>query len=164
MGKWTSQNEEIIQGEFRLGSPWNVKRYDSDGKLSYSIRDGIPEWNKCKYDLNKFEGEWENGLPNGKGTLKTIDFHYEGDWLNGDFHGKGFLEEFSDEDYEGRHYFLNYEGEFKSGKKHGQGIWTSHNSQTKGEFRDDSPWNTKRYDSSGNLIDEIKDGDILDDF
>ena len=40
-------------------------------------------------------------LPNGKGTLKTMDFHYEGDWLNGDFHGKGFLEEFSDEDYEG---------------------------------------------------------------
>ena len=163
MGKWTSQNEEIIEGEFRNGQPWNVKRYDSNEICSYSIKDGIPAWGECEFDLNKYEGEWKNNFPNGNGVLKTGDFHYEGEWLNGEFHGKGYLEEFSETDYEGRHYFLNYEGEFKSGKKHGQGTWTSHNSKTIGEFRDDNPWNTKRYDLSGNLIDEIKEGDGFED-
>jgi len=81
------------------------------------------EWKWFKNDddnrFGRYYGEIENGIPNGKGVVKTIDKQkYDGEWKNGRRHGKGI-------------YIIpdsiEYEGEWKDGKTSGQGILTFNN-------------------------------------
>ena len=38
-----------------------------------------------------YEGKWENGVLEGKGTFQGADgYEYEGGWKNGEKEGKGF--------------------------------------------------------------------------
>ena len=59
-------------------------------------------------DGRKYEGNWKNGIWNGRGKYTFNDgFGYEGEWKNGVENGMGILT------------YLNgdkYEGEFKNGK------------------------------------------------
>jgi hypothetical protein len=62
----------------------------------------------------KYEGDVENGVPNGQGTYTSIDgWKYLGEWDDGQQHGHGTIT-YPDG--------VKYEGKFKDGKEHGQGI------------------------------------------
>ena len=69
---------------------------------------------------DKYEGEWKNGLPNGKGVFTFGKGKWEGDKYirehkEGEKHGQWTLTS-PDGDM--------YEGEFKDGKYDGQGTYT----------------------------------------
>jgi len=91
-------------------------------------------------DGSLYEGEIENGKPNGKGKYTFIsgDFsqRYEGDFVDGKFHGKGKFTMSDDHEYEGdfvegafqgKGKWINlryddiYEGDFFKGRRHGKG-------------------------------------------
>ena len=91
------------------------------------------EWKWYKNDdedrYGRYKGEIENGIPNGKGVVKTIDKQkYDGEWKNGRRHGQGTYTHFNGE---------KYVGEFKDGKRNGQGTITySDGEKYVGEWKD----------------------------
>ena len=92
---------------------------------------GILGWNEYgnKDYHAKYEGEIENGQPNGQGKWTLPNGNkYEGEWKSGKKHGQGTLN-WSNGD--------KYEGEWKDGIKHGQGIlnWSDGN-KYEGEWKD----------------------------
>ena len=62
---------------------------------------------------SKYEGEFKDGLFNGKGIF-NFDGEYKGDFKNGLFHGKGTY------NFDG----LKYKGDFKDNLFHGKGVLT----------------------------------------
>ena len=106
---------EILNGKIKTS-----KTYDEKTKNVLEFRNGngyTRQYYDIYSDFNilKFEGEFKNGLRNGKGKeyglLNNIIF--EGEYLNGERNGKG------------KEFFFNgsikYEGEFSDGKRHGKG-------------------------------------------
>ena len=79
-------------------------------------------------DFGKYEGEINNGEPNGQGTYTCTDGQrYIGEWKLGIWNGQG-TETFPD----GKKYI----GDFKDGSKHGRGTYTwSNGRKYVGEFR-----------------------------
>ena len=76
----------------------------------------------------KYEGQVENGKPNGQGTFTWSDEgKYEGKWKDGKFHGQGTFT-------------------FSDGNK---GV---------GEFRYNKPWNITHRDKNGNIIVKFVNG------
>ena len=83
----------------------------------------------------KYVGELENNLRNGKGKFYFAKkdpqkrFNYEGEWKNDIFEGEGVM------------YFKNndvYKGEWKNGKKEGKGIYIYNNGNIyDGEWKND---------------------------
>ena len=70
---------------------------------------------------DKYEGEIENGKPNGHGILTyTDEGTYVGEWKNGEFHGQGT---FTYGRMKIRHGYV-LEGQWKNGNCHGQIITT----------------------------------------
>ena len=63
-----------------------------------------------------FDGEWENGKPNGYGVLKFNNGdYYKGNLKNGKFDDdKGYFKEANG--------YFEYEGNFKDGKFDGEGV------------------------------------------
>lgn len=94
----------------------------------------------CLYaEGDVYDGEWENGVFNGKGTYKLNDGEmFVGEFMGGEYHGEGVLSFCNGDRYEGNfahdqmsgkgvYYHANgdvYEGEWKENKKHGDGIKT----------------------------------------
>ena len=79
-------------------------------------------------DGGKYEGEIENGKPNGKGTLIYRNgTRYVGEYLDGTWNGQGSFY-------------------FPDGEK-----WV-------GEFKEDAPWNITWFDRDGNIIVKWGDG------
>ena len=95
--------------------------------------------------LRKYEGGIRKGVPNGQGTLISLDGRkYVGEFRNGKFHGQG-TRTFPD----GR----KYVGELKDGEYHGQGTDTFPDGRKYiGEFREGRPWNITHRDKNGNII------------
>ena len=94
--------------------------------------------NKYKSEIYKngtYEGEFKNGLREGKGTMNYNNgFIYEGDWKNDRREGKGLLYKEKDKLKKER-----YEGEFKNGKIEGKGIsYYSNGDKYEGEYKE---WN-----------------------
>ena len=77
----------------------------------------------------KYEGEIENGVPNGQGTMTCCDgIKYVGGYKDGEKNGQGT------ETFPNGNKFV---GEFKDGKKHGQGTYTfSNGDKYVGEWKD----------------------------
>ena len=103
----------IFQGEYKNGKYWNGKGID------YEIKNGkgfIKERNI--YGQVVYEGEYLNGLRNGKG--KEINFKgnilFEGEYYNGQ-RWNGKLKEYESIGWEER---LLFEGEVKNGKLNGK--------------------------------------------
>ena len=87
-------DEYIYKGEWK-----NNKRH---GKGKYTI-----DWFNYRYD-----GQWEDGNPNGSGIESRKNYTYVGQWKDGMKHGKGKIEHNNDE---------IYDGDWKDGMKHGEG-------------------------------------------
>ena len=95
---------------YQIGYPDNEWVEELSGKWSNNYQ---PE--------DKYEGEIENGKPNGHGILTYKDEGtYVGEWKNGEFHGQGT---FTYGRMKIRHGYV-HEGGYKDGKPHGQMITT----------------------------------------
>ena len=102
----------LFEGEYYNDNPWIGKGYDILGNLIYELKDGKGLVKKYDNDGKiKFEGEYKNGLINGKG--KEYDFNgeliFEGEYLYGLKNGKG-KEYYSNGN-------LKFEGEYLNRKK-----------------------------------------------
>jgi len=157
-------NEKSVVGEWKNGKEWNTKHTKKDGTLIgkwvngewkiswgvlyFGIRNGKFGWyeeewegveSKDNKDIVKYEGEINNGFPNGKGTHTNPDGEkYVGEWKDGKRDGKGthtnpdgekYVGEWKDgkRDSKGTYTWSDgtkYVGEYKDGKKHGQGTTT----------------------------------------
>ena len=87
-----------------------------------------------------YEGEFKNGLKNGRGILYTKhhNIQYKGDWINNDINGYGIQ------------YFKNgqkYEGELKDGLRNGKGTiyYKNGDIQYKGNLINEKPDGYGKY-------------------
>ena len=148
-GTFTFAKGKKVVGEFKENKPWNVTEFDKDGNIIAKYAEGVElvekkakgvlftrkvkgEWiwfeNGIADDGGKYEGEIENGKPNGKGTLIYRNgTRYVGEYLDGTWNGQGSFY-------------------FPDGEK-----WV-------GEFKEDAPWNITWFDRDGNIIVKWGDG------
>ena len=116
-GKEYIWNELVYEGEYLNGTKWHGKGYDEKGNIEYELINGngkVKEYFDDGDDI-QFEGEYKNGIKNGKGKIYYRGYDvdesstYEGDFLYGEENGKGK-----------QYCFLNdeiYEGEFLNGER-----------------------------------------------
>jgi len=89
--------------------------YNNEGNLDFELKNGSCAKYK-EYNQNgelEFEGEYLNGVRNGKGKEYNYkgEIEYEGEFLNGKRHGKG-------KEYNYYYYRkLIFEGEFLNGER-----------------------------------------------
>ncbi len=125
-------------------------------KSYFKFIKGGKKWFKSgdEKTMLKFEGEIENGVPNGQGIETFIDgFKYVGKFKDGEKHGQG-TETFIDG--------FKYVGEFKKGKYSGQGNLTYTNGDKYvGEFKNKLPngQGTSTYSNGNKYYGKWKDGE-----
>ena len=107
---------------------------------------GILGWNEYgNQDYHaKYEGEIENGQPNGQGKWTLPNGNkYEGEWKDGKQNGQGTYS-FSNG--------MKYIGKFRNANYNGEGILTLPDGRKViGEFREDKPWKVSLFDKKGNI-------------
>ena len=149
----------IYEGEYLNGViNGKGKEYDSYGNVQF----------EGKYLNNiRFEGKaFYNGKPlynliDGKGKIEKNNFYmFEGEFLNGLKNGKC-------KEYDDKH-LLKFEGEYLNGLRNGKGteyyIIQNQNLEYitrikwEGEYLGGKKWNGKGYDRDGNIIYELKNG------
>ena len=98
----------------------------------------------------KYEGELENGKPNGLGYLIfPSGSKYVGSWKDGKQNGQGTTT------FDGR----KYVGEYKDGERNGQGTLTyTDGYKYVGEWKNGKYWNGTQYDKDGNFIGKMGNG------
>ena len=152
-----------FEGEYFDGKIWNGKGYNyKNGNEEFKIEDG--EGIVKEYDKNNkliFDGEYKNGLRNGKGKefYENNELKFDGEYKNGLRNGKGkeFYENeklLFDGEYLnglrhgfGKEYYKNgkllFEGEYLNGKRNGDGKEMDNNgiSIFKGEYSNGIRWN-----------------------
>ena len=86
----------------------------------------------AEYKFGKYEGEFKNGIMDGKGKMTYKNkFEYQGDWKDGKREGKGKYVNTSSKDM--------YEGDFKCDKAEGKGVAIYNNGDKyEGDYKD---WN-----------------------
>jgi len=161
---------KIICTEKSIFEEWVKKNPNGYGEYSYpNGKTYVGEWKDGKYHgegiLSSngrliYEGKWKNGKRHGQGTDMTKDdkHGYKGEWKDDEYHGQGTNIVQND-------YFNNEEvkceGEWKNGKQHGQGSQKAKDWKAVGEFKDGSRWNVIAYDEDGNIIQKIKNGEVV---
>ena len=148
-GSFSSPNGEKGFGQFRENKPWNITQLDNDSKIIGKYVEGIYKikekqigvlFTRKEKDLwiwfessdgpysGRYEGQIENGKPEGQGTLTFLNgTKYVGEYKNGTWNGHGIFY-------------------FPGGEK-----W-------EGEFKDDSPWNIIWYDKFGKILEKWENG------
>ena len=134
---------EKMSGEWKENEEWNITKYDINGNVIARYADGVllidnkkegvlffrKEFGSLSWFTTgneekdyKYEGEIENGKPNGWGkfTYPSGSMH-EGEYKEGKYHGHGTFT-------------------FAEGKK------------VVGEFKENKPWNVTEFDKDGNII------------
>ena len=132
-GKEYDENKHLIfEGQYLKGRRWNGKGYDYNNNLAYEIKNGkgvVKEYYKNK--TLKFIGEYLNGEKNGK--AKEYDslniLIFDGEYLNGERNGEV-----------NEYYIYNSKLKFK------------------GEYKNGKILNGIIFDTMGNKICEIKEG------
>ena len=138
-----------------LTYPLFCNSYDNVTLYKWKTSYGV-QWKK-KGDIDVqdlYEGEVENGEPNGLGIIIYVDgSQYFGEWKDGK------------EDGEGTYNYPNgiqYVGEFKDGRFNGKGRMTTITGTIIGEFKDGYPWNNLMFDNNGNIKSVIGNGRTLE--
>ena len=88
-------NNNILEfeGDYLNGNKWNGKGYDLKGNIIYELNNGngtVREYDNLGNLI--FEGEYKNGLRNGKGKEYNPIYKkliFEGEYINGKRNGKG---------------------------------------------------------------------------
>lgn len=138
-------DEGIYEGDIRIDGNRKIRHgrgkmtyneYDEDNLIEYDgdwVDDKIQGNGKMIYDedrhdlgYSEYNGEWMNGLPNGKGIMKFADevSEYNGDWVNGKMEGKGKMKYDPDSELNEEDQYLEYDGDWVDGKKEGWGKMT----------------------------------------
>lgn len=100
----------MMKGSYKV----NVLNSKFKGKDGAKVIDTITMFNGYKTMRSKYKGNVLNGKPNGEGIKLYVNGdYYEGEWKNGVFDGKGKLVCPSTR--------MVYEGEWKNGVPHGHG-------------------------------------------
>ncbi len=196
--RWTSGNERKVETDYCEGC--NTKKLNDKvkglveklvggksvevvvqkkEKVVLYVRKVNGEWGwyksgNEKKDLGKYEGEVENGEPNGQGTTTWKNgVKFVGEHKDGLMNGQGtsiwsnrskYLGEFKDglPNGQGSHTDIDgsvYVGEYKGGKRNGQGTFTFYNGdEYVGEYKDDKRWNGIYYDKDGNITKKVVNG------
>jgi hypothetical protein len=136
-----------IIGEWKEGKEWNTKHTKKDGTFIGKFENGewiegetLYGWGKYpeivwkgfgdKETHSKYEGDVENGKPNGVGILiSPMGGKYVGSWKNGVRNGKGTTT-------------------YSSGTKY------------EGGWKDGGMWNGTLYDTNGKILHKIVNGEI----
>ena len=129
-----------------------------DGRRGwYEGREGDEEKDKEGYPkYNKYEGEIENGKPNGNGTCKLINgATYVGQYVDGLREGLGtFTWSIHAPDGGGV-----YEGGYKNNRRNGKGKRTYRDgSILEGYWKDNKLWNRKKHDKEVNISGKCVNG------
>ena len=147
MGKWTKtimKHLLILLSILLLSSPLFGDNHK--GETLYRWGEYPFEWRGFgeKGTHLKYQGEVENGKPNGLGIITSPD-------------GKKYVGDFKDGVPNGQGTFTNpdggiYVGEWKDGNSHGKGIETFPDGRKHdGEFKDGVLWKGTEYDKNGNI-------------
>lgn len=132
----------IMDGDASSVEKFTKKNYSDepylyDGEWHMGEKHGVGEEKKFILEKGKpviqehYNGGYENGLFNGKGTLKTLDFEYTGDFKAGKKHGEGTIQmvNFSSPPTAQRLNLVKvkekYEGNWNEDMFHGKGTFTS---------------------------------------
>ena len=148
-GTFIFTSGEKMTGEWRENKEWNLTKYDINGEIITKYANGIllndykkegviffrqefgsMEWFESGDEEKhyKFEGEIENGKPNGWGIFTYPSGNiYKGNFKEGKFHGQGT--------------FTSIDGK--------KGV---------GEFKENKPWNVIEFDKKDNIIAKYNDG------
>ena len=165
--------QQTFEGEYYEGKKWNGTGYIYN-KAIYELKNGNGHIKEYCDNILIFEGEYSNGLKNGKGReyfgnraliqqkeklnkLKIKDNEnkernilFEGEYLNG-YKLKG--KEYNIDDV------LIFEGEyFKGHKFKGREFFPNGKLEYEGEYLFDKKWNGKGYDENGKVIYELIKG------
>jgi hypothetical protein len=138
-GKLLEECKEVIkkQSGILYGSVGNSK-WDSGGwKWKWHSTDGDNRY-------GRYKGEIENGKPNGKGMVKTMENEdYEGEWKDGMMHGQGTFTNHKGEQYVGK---------FKNGVPNGQLTFTNNEGEKYvGKWKNGTMINGKIFDPDGRI-------------
>ena len=153
----------------QLGKIWNGKGYNNDGQQKFTIKDGKGKVYEYNSDgILQFEGEYINGLRNGKGKeyydngsiqfegeylhdkrWNAIGYDYKGNQVLLLINGKGKGKEY----HISKDYFI-YEGKYSNGKRNGNGKEYNESGKLlfEGEYLN-GKWNgnVNEYDKNGEL-------------
>lgn len=114
MPGWAQNLRAVMQITIRWRVQIPKKKYFDKFQAPSTSTKKWNGWHFKRWDSGiRYVGEWEDGLPHGKGKYYGIDGgSYEGDWARGVIHGKGtFL--FANGD--------TYSGQWRLGFRHGHG-------------------------------------------
>ena len=102
----------------------------------------------------KYEGDVENGKPNGLGIFIYPNGNkYVGEWKDGKRNGQGTLTISPG---------WKYVGSWKDGVRNGQGTYTSPGGHKYvGEYKDDKEWNGNDYNKNGNFTGKFVNGEYI---
>ena len=83
-GNFNFADTLIYEGEYYKGNKWNGKFYDKNKNVSLILINGKGKGKIFEYGILKFEGEYNNGMKNGKGKEFWNDgsLQFEGEFLN----------------------------------------------------------------------------------
>ena len=179
VGKMKAYDKNLklkYEKEFNNGKIWNMKVYDENNHIIYELHDGKGLTKDFDEYLNlEFEGEYLNGVRNGKGKeFQNRRLIFEGEYLNGKRNGKG-------KEYN-RDEIVIFEGEYLDGKRNGKGkeydedgklkfdgeffydhrirgrLYFKGKLEFEGEFIFDRKYSGTGYDSNGDKIYELNNG------
>lgn len=134
-----SQKTKTVEEDYQNGSAYKGEKVEGkkQGRGLFTYEDG-----------SKYEGDWEDDVRCGFGSLTTKigEIEYEGEWVNDKFHGNGNLHNTSpkelDEAFDYQDFgklegsWVKYEGEFVNGKWEGLGkLYLSNKEKYIGKFR-----------------------------
>ena len=172
IGTFTHYDGSKKRGIFKHGKDWNTSWYGSLGNVIKTFSKGKIllgkkyngilfsknsggkfAWFQTKTNISdgKYEGDIENGIPNGMGKVIFNNGEmYEGEWIDGKLNGKGTSQSGDD---------TKYTGEWKDGLYHGTGtLIFSDGLKIFGEFKEGKDWNTKWYSPDGKFVSEYVNG------
>ena len=168
-GTITDDNGDVYDGAYRNNEPHGVGKMTykdgrvcegiwKEGKIEYEgelDENGKPHGRGKKiYSLGTYEGEWKDGLSDGKGTFMCMwhggEFDgdvYKGQWKDNKMHGKGSYK-WADG--------CSYEGEWKGSKKDGKGTYK----RSDGKVKYDGEWKDEKWHGKG--ICNYENGDVYE--
>ncbi|WP_446784740.1 MORN repeat-containing protein [Macellibacteroides fermentans] len=124
-GKRNGIGDMIFSNGDSYNGEWKDNQFEGGGRYTYHTQQSY------------YNGEWTNGLQNGKGTYNSAQFIYLGDWEKGWMDGEGTMIFRNGDRYDGTiheniidgigcYNYANgnrYEGEFVNGRISGLGIF-----------------------------------------
>ena len=142
------------EGEYFFGRKWDIKLYDNNGKLIHELKDG-KGFIKENGDFNINEFGYLSGLRNGKGKIysnkdNNSKLIFEGEYLNDKTMGMGKRYNLDGE--------LIFEGEYLYNSQIKGKHYVNGKLEYEGDYLYERKYNGKGYDSNGNVIYELING------